>query len=62
MTAVSTDPTTAETMERILRSAVRERERLLHAGANEAVLEANRRAIAYWQARLAEALAKRARV
>lgn len=46
----------ADTIQEILRSAVSERERLRHSGADQAALEANRRAIVYWQARLSQAL------
>jgi hypothetical protein len=46
----------ADTISRIIRSAVDERQRLRRAGADPAALEANRRAIDYWQARLSQAL------
>jgi len=57
MAAISTEPS-AETIQGILRSAVSERQRLRHAGAERAALEANRKTIVYWQARLAQALAR----
>ena len=57
MAAISTEPS-AETIHQILRSAVSERQRLRQAGAERAALEANRKAIVYWQARLAQALAR----
>ena len=46
----------ADTIKRIIRSAVDERQRLLRSGADQATLDANRRAIAYWQGRLSQAL------
>jgi hypothetical protein len=57
MAALSTVPS-SETIQGIIRSVVSERQRLRHDGAGRAALEANRRAIVYWQARLAEALAR----
>jgi predicted N-acetyltransferase YhbS len=46
----------ADAISRIIRSAVDERQRLRRSGADTAALEANRRAIAYWQGRLSKAL------
>ena len=54
MASVSTE-LTAEAIHEIIRSAVAERQRLLRGG-DEAALEANRLAIAYWQARLSQVL------
>jgi hypothetical protein len=45
-----------DAIHQVIRSAVDERERLRRDGADTAALEANRRAIAYWQARLSQAL------
>jgi hypothetical protein len=53
--SVSSD-LSAEAIHGIIRSAIAERQRLLRSGGDAAALEANRRAIAYWQARLSQAL------
>jgi hypothetical protein len=55
MASVSTE-LTAEAIHEIIRSAVAERQRLRRTGGDEAALEANRLAIAYWQTRLSQVL------
>ncbi len=56
MARASSTDLSPDAIQAIIRSAVSERQSMRRAGADKAALEANRRAIVYWQGRLARAL------